>query len=567
MISHLSIKDFALIETLSADFHHGLNIVTGETGAGKSIIIEAINLALGSRADTTYVRTGKDKAIIQLIIDIDHPTIIPVLKENGIPIENQQLIITREIYTSGKSICKMNDTLITVSLLNKISRKLVDIHGQYDHQSLLNTENHIHLIDMFYREQISQIKTQVQQSFNSYIHLSRELDHLVKSKNESERKKDFLKYEWTEISNASLAIGEDDTLNQTLDILQNSEKIFNALTSAYDIIYAESDAVINKLGKASIVMKEIQMYDSKLSAFENNITDCLYQLEDMSREIRMYRDQTQFSPDEIDQIQERLELINNLKRKYGSSIEKIIEYKDKIEKEIYAMENSDEVIKQLKEQINAVESNLNQHCLELTECRKNAAGEIEQKIKNELNDLYFNNSDFKVQFETAVGNQGQTLYSPNGIDIIEFLISTNKGEPLKPLSKIASGGEISRIMLAFKRIIGDFDEIPTMIFDEIDSGISGQTASIVGKKLAQISRKHQIICITHLPQISAMGDYHYRIEKQSNQNGTTTHINELDSSETIKEISRLLGGENISAAAIKNAEDMLNQAKTIKKKE
>ncbi len=563
MISFLSIKDFALIDTLNADFEKGLNIITGETGAGKSIIIEAISLALGSRADTTFVRTGKEKSVIQLVLDCINPIIIKILQKNDISTNDENIIITREIYASGKSICKINDTMVTVSLLNKICRKIVDIHGQYDHQSLLSPENHLSLIDLYNNAEISQVKETVKEFYNEYMELVNQLNDLLNTKEESERKKDFLMYEHQEISSASLNIGEDDELDQKLIILQNSEKIFNTLSASYELLYSDSHAVLSRLGKISGHLKEISGYDQSLSEFETMISDHLFQLEDLSTEIRKYKDQIHFSSHELDEIQERLETINALKRKYGNSIEQILQYKEKIEKEINLIENSEDTISELKDRIKKIENKLKSQCESLTQIRKETANEIEKKINIELKELNFNHSEFNVNFNKKLNSYGQPVFSSEGTDLVEFLISTNKGEPLKPLARIASGGEISRIMLAFKKIIGDFDEISTMIFDEIDIGISGSTASVVGKKLKEISENHQVICITHLPQIAAMGDCHFQINKHTDDQGTRTSLKKLDQNKVILEIARMLGGENISEAAVKNAEDMLKQAKKL----
>lgn len=564
MICHLSVKDFALIDSLNVSFHDGLNIITGETGSGKSIIFEAIHLALGSRADTTFIRKGKNKSIIQLIISIENPEIISFLMEHGIEIGLEDLVITRELHATGKSICKINDTLTTVSLLNKVCRKMVDIHGQYDHQSLLNPESHLTLLDLYDAGHLSELKTKVSDAYKTYSGLSKKLNHLLSTKEESRRKKDFLAYEHSEIASAQLSIGEDESLKQTLSILENSEKIYQNLSSVYDITYAHSEAVINQLGKAASLMNDISLFDEHLKKYQDVLYDALYQLEDLSTEVRQYRDSVQFSPSQINEIQERLELIDELKRKYGNSIEKILEYQSKIENELNEIECSDEMIEQLEKDKKTAENILKEHCLHLSHHRKKIALELESKVAKELEALNFNNSEFKIKFDTFQDTSGLVSYSEQGIDLVEFLISTNKGEPLKPLSKIASGGEISRIMLAFKRIIGQYDKISTMIFDEIDTGISGSTASIVGKKLAQIAVNHQIICITHLPQIAAMGSHHYRIQKQTAQSDTLTSVKELTSSDTVEEISRLLGSDKVTQAAIQNAQDMLDQAEKFK---
>lgn len=564
MICHLSIKDFALIDSLNVSFHNGLNLITGETGSGKSIIFEAIHLALGSRADTTFIRKGKNKAVIQLMISIENSNILDFLSEHSIKTEDEDIVITREIYASGKSICKINDTLITVSFLNKVCRKMVDIHGQYDHQSLLNSEYHLNLLDLYDANQLSDLKSKVNDSYKVYSDLSKKLNYLLNASEESQRKKDFLKYEYSEIASAQLTVGEDDSLTHSLNILENSEKIYEKLSLVYELTYSHSDAVVNQLGKAASYMQDISLLDEKFRNYEKTLNDALYQVEDLCTEIRHHRENVEFLPDEINKIQERLELINDLKRKYGKDIEGILDYQSQIENQLNEIENLDDTIAKLQEDITIAEKTLKQDCEILSKHRKKIALELESKIKNELEALNFNNSEFKVKFDTYKNASCSIMYSSQGIDQIEFMISTNQGEPLKPLSKIASGGEISRIMLAFKRIIGEYDDISTMIFDEIDTGISGSTASIVGKKLAQIAQDHQVICITHLPQIAAMGNHHYRIQKQTQDSNTHTTLKELDYNETVEEISRLLGSETITKATIQNAEDLLNQAKTIK---
>lgn len=559
MISHLSIKNFAIIEKMNVDFHNGLNILTGETGSGKSIIIEAINLALGSRADTTYVRSGKEKATIQLILDIDKAAILSYLKENDISYDNG-LIITREIYSSGKSICKINDTIVSVSFLNKVCSRLADLHGQFDHQSLLNPDNHILFIDSYFSSDSSALKKEISELYHDYTKAKKELSLLVNGQLEAERKKDYLKYEYAEISGANLTIGEDDDLDQELSLLQNSEKITENLSLIYENIVSDPASAITTLSKSLQLLKDISSYDPHLLKFENILSDCYYRIEDISSDLRKYKDTIQFSPQRLNEIIERLDLINNLKRKYGQTIEKILEYKDTIENEISKIENSDETIDSLKVKTIELENELSALCQTLSEHRKKAASEIEQKINAELSELNFSHSDLKVIFNKTTDPDGNVTFTGNGIDKVEFLISTNKGEPPRPLSKIASGGELSRVMLAFKRVIGEYDDMPTMIFDEIDSGISGATASIVGRKLAKISKKHQIISITHLPQIAVMGDHNYRISKKTENEVTKTTVEALDAKQKVEEISRLLGGDVITATAVKNAEEMIKMA-------
>lgn len=558
MLSHITVKDFAIIDRISIDFHQGFNIITGETGAGKSIIIEAINLALGSRADTAFVRTGRDKAVIELIVNTDDPFILSLLDENGLEHEGD-IFITREIHAGGKSICRINGELVSVSYLNKLCKHIADIHGQYDHQSLLNPDNHITVIDEFGASEIYPVKTVVKELYNKYSEAKNELNTLLNNKAETQRKKDFIKYELAEIQSAKLTVGEDQELNSKLMFMQNSEKIYQNLSASYELLFDSSPSCHDSLGKSSRLLREILEYSGEIGSLSESIDECYYRLEDLKSEIRRVRDSISFSAEELNETIERIDLIERLKRKYGGSIEKILEYRDKITEELFRIDNADQLIEELTNNLSLYENQLSAVCKELTALRKKAASEIENRVNDELKELNFKNAELSVAFSVLTGPDG-IQYSVDGTDQIEFLIVTNKGEVPKPLSKIASGGEISRIMLALKRIIGDYDNIPTMIFDEIDSGISGITASIVGKKLKDISKAHQVICITHLAQIAAYSDHHYMISKENIGDRTITNVFPLDRQGKINEIARLLGGLNITETTLKNAEELISQS-------
>ena len=539
MITHIKIKDFAIIENTEIGFEGGLNIITGETGAGKSIVIEAISLALGSRADTTFVRSGKEKAVIQLVADI----------------EGTETIITREISSSGKNLCKINGEIVTLAQLNQLCKKIADIHGQYDNQSLLNPENHINLVDSYNSKENSLLKDKVASYYTKYTETKTKLNSLVASYEENLRKRDFMRYELDEIKSANLRLKEDDELDDEVNLLQNSEKIYQNLLTAYAISYEESPAALDGLKKALNLLQDISEYSKEISALTEEFSDTYYKLEDLCREIRNVRDKTVFSQEELDNAMARLDLIEALKRKYGGSIEKVLQCADNLEEQLSYIENIDEAKATLTVELAEIEESLKSASEELSELRKQSAKELEEKILTELKELNFKDSALGISFSKENG------YTANGIDKVEFLISTNKGEPLKPLSKIASGGEMSRIMLAFKKIIADYDEIATMIFDEIDNGISGLTASIVGKKLCQIAKKHQIICITHLPQIASFGEHSYKIQKNSDANMTYTTVVKLDENQQITEIARLLGGMNITEKNLENARELVELSK------
>lgn len=540
MISHIRIKDFAIIDTVELDFHDGLNIITGETGAGKSIIIEAVSLALGSRADTAFIRSGKEKAMVQMVADLD----------------GEEYVITRELSASGKNICKINDEIVSLAQLSKLCKRIADVHGQYDHQSLLNPENHLKLIDTSYDREIDPVRDRVSELFKKYSDTKHELSSLLANQAEAERKRDFMRFELSDINASKPYPGEDDELSQKLNLLQNSERIYQNLSSVYELLYEASPSTVDGMGKCLHMLQEISGFSDEISTFHDELSDVYYRVEDITSEIRKFREGISFSPELLEETVNRLNILDSLKRKYGGSIAKVLEYKEKLELDLEKIENIDAVRDKLTRELSEYEKALSESSRELTALRKMAAKSIEGRINEELKELNFKDTCFTVFFYEQ--ESGKPVFSSNGTDRIEFLITTNKGETPKPLAKIASGGEISRIMLAFKQIIGDFDLIPTMIFDEIDVGISGITASIVGKKLLDISKRHQIICITHLPQIAAFGAHHFKIDKETSDDLTRTVVYPLSHEDRIREIARLLGGINITETTIKSAEELLS---------
>lgn len=539
MILHISIKDFAIIEDLDLDLYDGLNIITGETGAGKSIIIEAVSLALGARADSSYVRTGKDKAVIQLMADLD----------------GRETVITREISSNGRNICRLNGQIVTLGEIQNICHEIADIHGQYDHQSLLNPEYHIKLVDTFGKKSIEPAKQEVSECFTEYSRVSSELSSLLKNFRDMQRQKDFMAFELNELSAASLTPGEDEELEDKISLLQNSEKIYSALENAYALLYGSENNVSSSLDRSSALLSSVSSYSKDVKEAEDSLNEISYSLEDIIERIRDIREKAQFDPHELDESLERLDTIESLKRKYGMTIEELIQYMDRLEKDLSTVENIDDEKARLEKEKASLEIILKEKNRTLTELRKKAALDLQKQILTELQDLNFKDADLLIDFKES------DTYSPEGIDIVEFMITTNRGEALKPLAKIASGGEMSRIMLAFKKIVGDYDKIPTMIFDEIDTGISGITASIVGRKLKNISDSHQIICITHLPQIAAAGKYNYLIQKNVLDEKTYTDVIPLDEDGKVREIARLLGGENITDTTLKSAKELIDSIK------
>ncbi|MBQ4504141.1 MAG: DNA repair protein RecN [Firmicutes bacterium] len=556
MITHIKIQDFAIIDHLDVDFHEGLNVITGETGAGKSIIIEAISTALGSRADTTYVRTGKEKAIIQLTLDTSDERSQRFFEENGIT-PDEEAVIKREISKTGKSVCRINGEIVPVSLLSKFCRRLADIHGQYDHQSLLNAEQHVSLLDSFGGPEIRKVRETTEEVYHQYVDCSRQLNQIKNNLASAQRQRDFMSFELDEIHTIKPVLGEDEELAQRIILLENSQRIFERLSGAYELLFGEEQSIISQLKATTNQLNDVAEFSAEISGFNDQVSDAYYQLEDAAEGLRRFKDNLTFSPEELEEAYKRQDLLDGLKRKHGGSLESVLAYAKEVEQALTKIDNADAEIEALTRNLGIYRDQLKLASSRLSLLRHNAAELMSQKINAELLELNFQNAQFVVDFK----EQEKTVYTANGIDVVEFLISTNKGETPKPLAKIASGGEISRIMLAMKRITGELDYIPTLIFDEIDSGISGITASIVGKKLVQIAENHQVMCITHLPQIAACGSHHYKIQKTDNDESTVSTVVPLTEEERVDEIARLLGGINITETTRESARELLALSK------
>ena len=540
MIKYISIRDFAIIEHTEIEFHDGLIIITGETGAGKSIVIEAVSLALGSRADTAFVRSGRNKAIIQMVAD--DPS-------------GREYILSREISASGRNICRIDDEIVTLAQLSALSRQLADIHGQYDHQSLLDPANHIRLLDSYEADAITPAKESVALLYGQYTDLRRQLKQLLARAAEDTRQRDFMAFELQELEDADLQIGEPEQLEQEIHLLQNSESIFASLSGAYEIISESDYSALSALKLASDQVSSTGEFSDELDSLGQRLSSLYYELEDIGSELRHQRDSITFSPEELDSKMARLDLLSRLMNKHGRSIEELIEYREELAQRLEDIDDISGRQEALEREIKKTGIALRGACNRLSDARRSAAASLEEKIKLELSQLNFGDSQFSIEFREAED------FTEEGTDIVEFMFSTNRGEPLKPLSKIASGGEMSRIMLAFKKIIGDYDGIPTMIFDEIDAGISGVAATVVGRKMREISQNHQIICITHLPQIAAFGDHHFRIQKTSDETSTYTSVTALDEEETVAELARLLGGETITQTTLASARELLESSR------
>ncbi len=564
MLLALKIKNFALIDDLDITFHKGFNILTGETGAGKSIIIDAVNMAIGERADRNFIRSGTDKCMVQAIFLIDNiKQINTMLEQFGIDIDSDNiLIITREIRSNGRSICRMNGIVVTQTIVKSITQHLIDVHGQHEHQSLLNPGLHIDMLDSYGGKEILDLVDTVSNKYNQLRVLEKKLSSICFDEVEQERRMDLLKFQTNEIEAANLQPGEDEKLITLKNVLANREKIYQTLASAYELLNGENMdlSVLGILGNVIHTIQKITTFDEKFLGFSEILEEVQYKLEDVTTNIRNYRDQIDFEPKTLENIEMRLNLINMLKRKYGESIHKILKYKQELEAEIQEFKNNEEKVEKIKKEIDFKYNELKKSSIKLSKLRRNVAINFEKKLTEILLTLNMDKVKFKVSFNNEINNLINTKFSPKGIDKIEFIISTNLGEPLKPLSKIASGGEMSRIMLAFKTILADVDNIPTLIFDEIDIGISGRTAQTIGERLYDISNNHQIICVTHLPQIASMADHHYLIEKVEKEKNMKTSVVKLNEKNRIEELGRLLDGE-LTDITIKHAEEMIKQAR------
>ena len=554
MLNQLSVRNVAVIDKLDINLHDGVSVLTGETGAGKSIIIDSINMILGDRANKELVRYGTDKAVVQAVFDAPK-SVINILEENDIDVEDETVIITRQVTKEGKSAARINGMVVTLNILREISDRLINIHGQHDNQALLTPIRHITFLDAYAdnEEYINRYK--------DILSKKREIEKKISSLEMDEQEKmqriDLLEYQVKEIKKASLEKDEEDDLREQRDIYTNAEQITKSVNEAYMNLY-EGDEIQSAYDGISIAVNEISQISDlnpQLKSIYDTLNEIMYSLEDTAHEIKEFGETVEFDEQALNEIEERLDLISRLKRKYGNSIEEILEYLKKAESELNDIKLSDERTNELKEELKSITKDLKEKGNVLTQRRENAAKVLEENIEKSLHELNMEKSKFKVNIE----NNG-TFYD-NGMDKVEFLISTNPGEPLKPLVKIASGGELSRVMLAIKSILADSDGVDTMIFDEIDTGVSGKAAMSIAKKLAVIAKNKQVICITHLPQLTAMADNHYLIQKNTDGELASTTLKELDEEGRELELARIIDGGEVTELALSHAKQMLENAK------
>lgn len=552
MLLELQVKNLALIEQAQVEFGEGLNILTGETGAGKSIIIGSVNMALGGKASKDSIRQGADSAYIELLFSVGGDAQREALKAMEIfPSEDETLIISRKILPT-RSVSKINDETVTTAKLRQVTALLMDIHGQHEHQSLMDIHKHLEILDAYGKGKIASWKEKIRREYQEYRKLKEKLSSMETGQEDRLREADFCRFEIENIEEAALKEGEEEELTSRYRKLSHMQRIMEALSSAYEVLEGDS------LGRAVRDVDQVAGFDEDLSPIRDQLLDLEALSNELERSIQEYMDGCQFEESEFRQIEERLDVIRGLQAKYGPTIAQVFKVLEEKKKRLEELENYDEIREELKRKLSEAEKVLAGDCEQLSAIR-NAAGKIlAEKIKESLIDLNFLEVEFVMEFRRL------DHYTIEGFDEAEFLISTNPGQPVRPLKAVASGGELSRIMLAIKTVLADTDEIPTLIFDEIDTGISGRTAQKVSEKLKEISRTHQAICITHLPQIASMADSHFEIAKSIKGKETVTNIRRLGREESIDELARLLGGAEITEAVRKNAKEMKELAERAK---
>ena len=554
MLQTLSIKQFAIIDELDINFSDGLTVMSGETGSGKSIIIDAIGQLIGMRASSDYVRHGEKKAIIEGIFDIDESKdAINILESLAIDVDEDFLLVKREIFSSGKSICRINNQTVTLQDLRKVMQELLDIHGQHETQSLLKQKYHLQLLDDYADNQYSDLLNQYQLSYNQYKNKRKELEELESADQALLQRLDLMKFQLEELSEASLKEGEVDQLESDIKRIQNSEKLNLALNNAHQVLTDES-AIPDRLYELSNYLQTINdIVPEKFVRLKEDIDQFYYMLEDAKHEIYDEMANTEFDEQVLNEYESRMNLLNNLKRKYGKDITELIAYQSKLANEIDKIENYEQSTSQLREEIKTLYNEVIDIGKKLSQERRRVARELRDHIVSEIQNLQMKDANLEISFKP--------LDEPTieGIEFVEFLISPNRGEPLKSLNKIASGGELSRIMLALKSIFVKSRGQTAILFDEVDSGVSGQAAQKMAEKMRDIAQYIQVICISHLPQVASMSDHHLLISKASNADRTTTQVKELKDENKIDEIARMISGASVTELTRENAKEMIKQ--------
>ena len=536
----LHIKNIGKIDEITINFEDGLNILTGETGAGKSLIIDSINAITGLRMSKDIIKYGESMALVEACFFCADET----------------KILTREFFQNGRNVCKIDGRMVTLAELKELGENLIDIHGQHDNQSLLNEKTHLNLLDSFAEKEIEKLKIKYKAEFEEYKTIKEKIKNSYGDPIERARRIDLLKYQKDEILQARLTESEEAMLEERRNIMMNSEKIVGALRKSYSLF---DESILDNIGNVTYELSNISYINEKYETILQTINDSYYALKDASSEILEYAEEVDFDESEQREVEERMDLIFSLKRKYGNDVKKILEYLEQITEELNFLENSEEIIEKMKKELEKKEIILKELALDIRKIRKEFSKKISQKVNEQLVDLEMKKAHIEFEFKELEN------FTESGMDSVQILICTNAGEGLKPLTKIASGGEVSRVMLALKTVLCMYDEIPTMIFDEIDTGISGQAGKAVAEKMKIIGKTHQVIAVTHLPVIAASGDANYYIEKNTVDERTSTSVRKLNETETINEVARIIAGNDLSDAVIKHAKELRKTMKACNK--
>lgn len=547
MLRVLHIENIAVIECADIEFDRGFNILTGETGAGKSIVIDAISAIIGERAYRDMIRTGADKASVQAVFS-DVPE-LSWFADNGVPYE-AETVVQREIFLDGRNVCRVNGGLVTVSVLRKLGSQLIDIHGQHDSASLFDEGNHLQFLDDFAANE--ELRLSYQEKYDAVANLRREIDRISIDEGEKLRRMETLRYQIAEIEKAELEVGEDTVLEERRKLLQNSEKLSDGMQTAVEALYGndDSDGAVALLQEAGRELSRLSRYTDAYNTIQEKINDLMYQLQDVAEELWDAKDDLSYSPQELDRIEDRLDTIHRLRKKYGATCEDILAYMEKAKIELDEIKFADDHLEKLKKKLQKAEAEAWSAANALTENRQGKADALSKAICSELTQLDMPKVQFSCEFN-------KTELTPTGADAVAFYMSANAGEALKPMSKVASGGELARIMLAMKNVQAEKDRIDTLIFDEVDTGVSGRAAQKVAEKLRSVARNKQVLCVTHLPQLAALADTHLLIAKAERNGRTYTTVMPLDKAGRTQELARIIGGTNITEITLKSAEEML----------
>lgn len=552
MLLELYIENFVLIDKLTIPFDKGFNVLTGETGAGKSILLGALDLILGGKFNKDSIKDSDKKAVIQGTFSVDELA-ETVLHQHGVDSDEGLVMLSREMYASGRSILRINGRMVPKSIVSAFGNIIVDIHGQHEHQSLLRSASHIKMLDMYADQALGQLLADVHDSYKRIAAIKSELDKIDLSPEQVQRELELVRYQLDEIQKAALEDGEDDAVEARLSYLKNFEQIHTVMNGAHEAI-SDERGIYSELSRLLRSLTSVEQYDEQIKTLREELETVYYSVENLNSEIREYAEGVEYSPEVLQEVEERFNAINDLKRKYGQSITEILEYADNLESRLSELTNHSDHVEKLKSALAQEENSFDALAKKLTEKRTEAAKTFDKSIMKELFELNMKDARFNTSITPS---QERRM---DGMDSVEFLISTNLGQELRPLRKVVSGGELSRIMLSIKLILGKLDEMPTLVFDEVDTGISGITASIVGEKLQKIADTHQVLCVTHLPQIAVMADQHLFIEKHTEAQNTVSSVKPLDYDSRILEIGRLIGGDVITDTTRVHAIELIEQA-------